>query len=386
MLPKNIENHIVKYITNQASLSELDELSLWLETPLNTPLFNDYVKTNYAISYTMKQYDANQTKKHLLDVINKDKKTRRLTQMKRNIFKYAALIILFVCLGYFYQQGYFTKQSVLEIPSENITLQLDSGSFKIIFDADKLKKWRNAKGKLVSTQIGNQLFYNNEGKNETLVYNTLTVPYGKRFKIKLSDGTNVNLNAGSSLKYPVNFIKGENRQVFLKGEAFFNVAKDVNHPFIVNANEIDVRVLGTKFNISSYPEDESINTVLVEGSVSTYQTGDTYDPKTSILLKPGYKAAWNKTKHITEVQETDIEANIAWINGRLILYEVAFNDILKKLERQYNVTFINKNKTLEGRYFTAKFDVEDIYQVVESLSLSGNFTYKFKEDKIIINP
>ncbi|GAL64187.1 FecR domain-containing protein [Algibacter lectus] len=77
---------------------------------------------------------------------------------------------------------------------------------------------------------------------------------------------------------------------------------------------------------------------------------------------------------------------MAWLDGRLILHEVAFTDILKKLERQYNVSFINKDKKLEQRYFTAKFDTEDIYEVLESLSTSGNFEYEFNKDNIIINP
>lgn len=386
MLPKEIENYIVKYLSNQATLNELDELSLWLENPVNRPLFNNYVKTNYAITYTMKHYDANQTKKHLIDVINKEKKTYRLLKVKQNIFKYAAVIILFLCLGYGYQQGYFSKQSRLEIPSENITLQLNNKE-KLIIKVGESKRTFTFKGHVVGTQTGNTLLlHKNSETKEALVYNTLTVPYGKRFKVQLSDGTLVDLNAGSSLKYPVNFIEGENRHVFLKGEAFFDVAKDKKHPFIVNANEIDIRVLGTKFNVSSYPEDENINTVLIEGSVSTYKKGETYNPEKATILKPGYKAAWHKKNNIINVDKTNIEVHTAWIDGRLILHEIPFNDILKKLERQYNVIFVNNNKTLESRYFTAKFDVEDIYQVVESLSYSGNFTYKFDEDKIIINP
>ncbi|WP_445735976.1 FecR family protein [Mariniflexile sp.] len=315
----------------------------------------------------------------------KNQKKRRVSKFKQSWFKYAAVLLVFLSLGYLYQQGYFSKQSILIIPSEQITLQIDNGTTKII-NKDESTQLVDSNGKIVGNQVGKRLLYEKGLAEEELLYNTLTVPYGQRFEVQLSDGTSIMLNAGSSLKYPVNFIKGENRQVFLKGEAFFNVAKDATHPFIVNANEIDVRVLGTKFNISSYPEDENINTVLVEGSVSTYKNGDTYLSETATLLKPGYKAAWHKKNKVVEVGKTDIETHIAWMDGRLILYEVAFNDILKKLERQYNVTFINNNKSLEGRYFTAKFDIENIYQVVQSLSFSGNFTYKFNEDKIIINP
>ena len=136
--------------------------------------------------------------------------------------------------------------------TESITIQLEDGNTQII-NENRTSQLIDKNGNVLGQQSGNQLVYNSDVKNDVLVYNTLTVPYGKQFELQLSDGTNVHLNAGTSLKYPVKFVKGKNREVFLNGEAFFNVAKEVNHPFIVNANEIDVRVLGTQFNISSYP-------------------------------------------------------------------------------------------------------------------------------------
>lgn len=384
-MSQDTENIIVKYLTNQANVSDLDVLALWLDNPDNAKLFNDFVRANYAINYTMKQYDAAQTKARLLRVIDKDKSANRLAKRKNSFLKYAAVALLFLSVGYGFVKTYFTDSETLVIPTESITLQLNDGAIKLINDVASAEVV-GANGHVIGVQSGKQLAYNSTIENNTLVYNTLTVPYGKRFEIQLSDGTRVNLNAGSSLKYPVDFIKGKDRQVFLNGEAFFNVAKDTVHPFIVNANEIDVRVLGTTFNISSYPEDKTINTVLVEGSVSAYKTGETHNPETATLLKPGYKAAWDKTSKTMQVAQTDVETHLAWINGRLILYEVEFNSILKKLERQYNVKFINNNKALENRFFTAKFDVEDIAQVMKSLSYSGKFTYRFNQDKIIINP
>lgn len=314
-----------------------------------------------------------------------EKKNKVIPLFKLAWFKYAAVLVLFFCLGYFYHQGYFSKQAKLEIPISQITLQLDNGVEKII-DEKESTALLNDKGLVIGTQKGKQLLYNNTTGTETLVYNTIKVPYGKRFELQLSDGTKVTVNAGSSLKYPVRFIEGEDRRVFLKGEAFFDVTKDEKHPFIVNANEINVRVLGTTFNMSSYPEDANISTVLVEGSVVAYEVGDHYLSNSAVQLKPNYKAAWHKNNKIIKVEKTDIETHIAWVEGRLVLHEVAFSDILKKLERQYNVVIINNNKKLESRFFTAKFDIENIYQVLESLSLSGNFSYKVNKNIININP
>lgn len=318
--------------------------------------------------------------------IDKGKRPKTKLRFLQSWFKYAAIFVLFLGLGYVvYQKAYFYGQKDLIIPEEQITLQLENGELMPINEKESTSIF-NAQGRIVGNQSGRLLIYTNTLKTETLTYNTLTVPYGKRFEIQLSDGTKVTINAGSSLRYPVKFLKGQDRQVFLNGEAFFDVSADTEHPFIVNTEEINVRVLGTKFNISSYPEDKNINTVLVEGVVVAYKNTDDYLSKNAVELKPNHKASWHKQDKIMQVSQTDIEPYIAWMRGRLILHEVSFHDMLKKLERQYNVIFINNNQQLENRYFTAKFDVEDIHQVLQSLSVSGNFTYKFDQNKIIINP
>ena len=122
---------------------------------------------------------------------------------------------------------------------------------------------------------------------ETLVYNTLKIPYGKQFEVELSDGTIVHLNSGTTLRYPVAFLKNQNRKVFLTGEAFFEVAKDKAHPFTVSTQELNVEVLGTKFNASSYTEDVTTDIVLVEGKVALYK--DKKENNNSVKLTPGSK-------------------------------------------------------------------------------------------------
>ena len=122
-----------------------------------------------------------------------------------------------------------------------------------------------------------------------MVYNTLKIPYGKKFEVQLSDGTIVHLNAGTSLRYPVQFVKNQSRQVYLTGEAFFEVSKDKAHPFTVNTQEVNVEVLGTKFNVNSYTEDVSTDVVLVEGKVSLYK--DKKTAENQVYLTPGLKGS-----------------------------------------------------------------------------------------------
>lgn len=305
-------------------------------------------------------------------------------------YKYAAIITILFGIGYLYQNGYFTSEPQFIIPANSITLQLENGSIEIISENGETKVV-DSEGEVVGAQKEGSLVYSsttNNTKKDSLVYNTLSVPYGKRFELLLSDGTNVHLNAGTSLRYPVKFIEGKDRRVFLEhGEAYFSVTKDVNHPFIVSKNSLDVRVLGTEFNISAYPEDENIKTVLVEGAVSIYNNDLIYDYEKATNLEPGLLGVWNKENYHVRVENVDVNMYTAWRTGKLILKEVSFKDMLKKIERQYDVTFINNKGSLNSRLFTARFDIEDINLVMRNLSEYASFDYVIdsENNKITIN-
>tara|TARA_R110002073_G_scaffold295704_1_gene461629 strand:- start:9746 stop:10903 length:1158 start_codon:yes stop_codon:yes gene_type:complete len=376
---------ITKYFTNSISASELDDLNKKLNNGNNKQVFSQSAKINYAICNNMTQYNTKKTEKLLLDKIRKDKNV--LYKLRSNqIFKYAALAIFFLSIGYIFQNNFFNHQEnkVTSIDKNAIILQMEDGKIKVLSE-DGSEKVVTNDGAVVGSQKGNQLIYDKETNIEKLVYNTLTVPYGKRFELNLSDGTHVYLNAGTSLKYPIKFIKGETRQVFLNGEAFFDVTKDSKHPFIVNMNDVGVRVFGTKFNASSYPENDIINTVLVEGSVSVYNNNTAYNETTASLLKPGYLASWDKQNEEISIIEADVAMHTAWINGRILFRHLPFKNIVKKLERHYDVTIMNNNKTLDDEFFTASFDIETIEQVLETFHKNYNIDYSMINNQIIIN-
>ncbi|MDD7887726.1 FecR family protein [Flavivirga sp. 57AJ16] len=378
MNKKEVKELFEKYINNKCSAEEKKLLNNFLDSYQNKEdLWNssilgekdEFIKTSWS--------------KIEAKINAENKKTYSLLPY----LKYAAVVVAFLSLGYFLQQAFFLKQTELIVPNENITIELDNGNIEIIDEQGALDIVDN-KGNLVGTQKGNKIVYANKLNSpvkEELVYNTLTVPYGKRFELLLSDGTAVNLNAGSSLKYPVKFIKGENRKVFLNGEAYFNVKKDTEHPFIVNSDEINVRVLGTQFNVTSYPEDKSINTVLVEGSVSIYEKDLEYNSETSNMLAPGFKAVWNKTNDDLNIEKADIEMSTAWLDGRIIFRHTSFNNIIKKLERHYNVEIINNNVALNKKNIAASFDIETIDEVFEVFKEYYGISYTINDNKIIIN-
>jgi transmembrane sensor len=326
--------------------------------------------------------------KTLKSMIEPDYKIRYI----KNFSKVAAVLVLCFGLTYFFKSE--MTQSIVVNPSpgvmiseDAITLTLDNGNIEVI-TADGKRKIFNKKGEIVGNQSGTELNYAKKASkntvNETLAYNELTIPYGKIFKLVLSDGTIVHLNSGSSLKYPVKFIKGLERGVFLKGEAFFDVAKDKEHPFIVNANNLDVRVLGTQFNVTSYPEDNFVNTVLVEGSVSLYEDDINSGHKNAQLLTPGNKASWNKSEKNIDIERVDTSIYTAWIDGEIVFEHMPFKNILKKLERHYNVTISNTNAILAEETFTATFDIESIEQVLSAFNKSYSIDYSINGDKIFI--
>jgi hypothetical protein len=382
MKKRNIDSIIIKLIEDNMSDEENEFLIKWLEDEKNKTYFNQFIEINYLINA-----------KNSFDYRTSLQKTKAIFSRKSRInywtfLKYAAVFIAFIGIGYYfvnYNKTTAVTGNQLQIANDNITLELENGNVKVI-QTNEAQKNINISGKVVAQQIGNILNYKKENSAEELAYNILTIPYGKKFQVVLSDGTEVHLNSGSVLKYPVKFITGINRQVYLlEGEAYFDVAKDPKHPFIVNADDMNIRVLGTEFNVSTYPEDSSINTVLVEGAVSIFGKDKIYDKATSLELKPGYMASWDKTKNNATIDEVDTNIYTGWKNGKLIFKNIQFKNILKKLERHYNVTIINNNSKLDEKNYDATFDVETIEEVLNSFNKNYEIEYTIENNKIIIN-
>ncbi len=196
-----------------------------------------------------------------------------------------------------------------------------------------------------------QLEYSNEGEltlnqeqkihieteTKTPEMNTLVIPYGNRSVITLADGSRVWLNAGSRLIYPSKFVD-KTREVFLTGEAFFDIAENDKQPFVVKTVDVRVQVLGTSFNVSAYPEDYSVQTVVSEGIVEIKKTGSGLFEKT-VCIAPGQLGYFNKKTQQTEILTVDIDHYIMWTKGLFKFSNTDFSRIIKKLERYYNIRF-----------------------------------------------
>ena len=384
MTVKKSERLMVKFITNQASQDEIELLTKWLKEEENQIVFKEFVKTNYAIDTAMNSFDSDEVKKQLSERIQKENNVfykRRFS----SYYKYAAILVVLLGGFYFYKNSNVsqTKQNVIIPRQDEIVLQLGNNSEETIRTADT-RNITDKDGKIIGRQEKNRLVYNKAYSEEKkLTYNTIKIPYGKKFEVQLSDGTIVHLNAGTQLTYPVQFLKSQGRKVQLSGEAYFDVAKDKAHPFTVNAQELSVEVLGTRFNVDTYIENSSTDIVLVEGKVSLYKGQKTNENQ--VYLKPGSKGSNIKGQSAITVEEVNTDYYTAWVKGSLVFKNTSFNDIIKKMERQYNVTFINRNKMLGKEIFNARFDNEPIEVVLKYFSDSYKIDYNIDRDKITIN-
>lgn len=319
------------------------------------------------------------------DKVQKSYKFQKNQNSKRLILKstlkYAAIFIGLLTLGYGYYEYSASSSKLSEQDSNVITLQLDNGKVQIL-STDDTHSITDSQGNILGRKQGNILDYKDTKEVEKLVFNTLTIPYGKKFKLVLSDGSTVHLNAGSSIRYPIKFLKNNNRQVYLTGEAFFNVSTDKEHPFVVSTNKMNITVLGTEFNVSAYPEDAHINTVLVEGSVKLSNINDKLD---SIRLEPGFKAKWDVNSNKTVLEKVDTDIYTSWMSGRLIIKNQPFKNIVKQLERHYNIQIKNNYEDLNNQIYTAAFDDETIEEVLGSFAENKKFNYKINDNIITID-
>lgn len=220
---------------------------------------------------------------------------------------------------------------------------------------------------------GLYLFNQSNRQDEQAMIRTIEVPLGSRSRLQLEDGTIVWLNAGSKFSCQPGFSQ-KNRQVTLEGEGYFEVARNEKLPFIVNAKEIDVKVLGTKFNVKAYSDDQEIAVTLAEGSVNMI---DRAAPANSVIMEPQQQAVYNRLTQKTEVRKVSTDAICQWTTGAHFFNEVSFGEIAGQLEKAFDVTFIFRNPERRKLRFYGEFRSTDtLNDILTIMSSSEKFTYR----------
>lgn len=215
--------------------------------------------------------------------------------------------------------------------------------------------------------------------NEATRLTTLIVPRGQHAELLLSDGTKVWVNAESQFSYPSVF-RGNKREVILKGEAFFKVKSDPSHPFIVHANQLSVMAVGTQFDVSAYPSDNTIRVFLKKGKLHVYQN---VQPDRQMILLASQSAIYNVNKH--DLEPGQLSNPEAWKDGHITVNMEQFPDIVRQLERVYSVDISVQNHQLDTLVLSGDFNANDpIETVLEAMSVGHIYQYKIDGKKIVI--
>mgnify|MGYP001238004218 CR=1 FL=1 len=376
----NFEYLIVKYINQNTKTEDLELLLTYLKDSDNLRLFKLYIKINFFSIYVMNKMDKDGIIDIIKGKIKKDQKREKRKKYFIKTLKYAAIFVAVFSLSHFYTLNQINSSEVSDviIPDEDeIFIENEKGEIFLVEKIDSIEISKN------SYKESNRIVYQeNMVETEKVEFHTINVPYGKRFNLKLSDGTDVYLNSGTLMKYPVSFLPNQTRSVYIEGEAFFNVKKATNSIFEVRSNQIIASVYGTKFNFKNFSEDFSSDIVLVEGSlgISNENSNDIN------MLSPGYKASIDK--EVFNISKSKVNSKIytSWVDGDVIFRNETFDQIIQKLQRLYNITIINNSK-ISNQLFNASINVEEekIEEVLGYFNKIYNIDFQIFNNKIIIN-
>ena len=360
---------IYKKIENQLSEQEERFFEAWIAVPKHQAYFNR-IRQYYNLEI---QGDGNdeEVDADWKSLVNRLRKQKKL-QLQKKVYWFSAVAAsIVVVLGGLYV--FSLKQEPIRV-TENV-VQICPGKPNAILElADgttyQLKERQNKKigdhivvdsSFLAYTEITPQA-------SKVKAYNKLVVPRGGEFQVRLADGTKVWLNSDSHLKYP-EYFEGKCREVFLEGEAYFEVAKDAGKPFMVYAGDQKVTVLGTCFGITSYPDENIQMTTLVSGKVKVefpHQNENIY------FLQPGFQIAYDARLQKVEHSLVDVDEFIAWKNGKYIFHKNRLEVILKTLSRWYDFNVFYQTSEVKDILFSGELlrfeNFNDILTAIEKSS------------------
>ncbi len=376
----DIAQLIVNHIRGTIDENQQKILNDWLQDTNRKKLFNQIIQKK-KILRSAERYDTYDIEK----AWNKLEKEMSKPKRRNSWLKYAAAIVLPLAISWFViTQIQHSAQTVAEAdtlqPGEsNAVLFLADG--KVIDLKNDTSGTIKLDNKLLLAREANKIKINSSKmmESELISMNKIVTPVGGEYQIELPDGTNVWLNADSYLEFPSRFT-GKERKVIAHGELYFDVAKDLEKPFVVKSQELTLEVLGTEFNLRSYKDEGNIVSTLVEGSLNVSNgSGD------ELLLSPGFQAELNKTDNQLSEEVANIEEVIAWKEGKFTFESKALCDILRDLSRWYDAELIYENETVKQETFSVDVPrYNDISGVLDLIEATDEVKFEIEEKKIII--
>ncbi len=371
---------------------EQSRLDSWLQSDPTHPLL--YKKIGTTSDFTkreenIKMLDQEKIWEGIYNQISSSHKKPIVHHLYKRLLKYAAILLipLFIAfIAWFIANDVIDSQNRIQIkPGERIAqLKLDNGTIIELGKRDTIFQYRK---NLMEIKIDSgKVYYENklQDEAETPVYHSIRVPRGGEYDLTLSDGTRVWINSETELKYfAVPNVK--ERKVYLKGEAYFEVKEDKDHPFIVHANGMNVRVLGTKFNVSAYPDENILHTTLVEGSVFVNESIS--DSHQSCTLKPSQQASLNLGDTISiTVNDVDVSLYTSWVERKFHFKQIPLEDIMKKFSRWYNVEVFYDNEEIKGQIFSGIIPrFENGESFLELMERTNSVSFDYNENAIVVH-
>jgi hypothetical protein len=384
---------IAKEKTDRLSDSENMLLQNWLkESDRNNEKYQELQNGEKLINELneLKKFDEQKAFKKVEQIISTERKQLKVFRFVPDIIKYAAAVMVLAVCSYLiiaisnkHEIVHYTQNTIFPGKQKATLITINNQEVALI---------SSDKAQIIKEQLINMIlsgstlsYYNNPNTDvrNVIGYNTLITPRGGEFTLILSDSTEVILNSGSKLKYPVVF-NDNSRQVELEGEALFKVTKSLKKPFIVKTNEVNVTVYGTVFNVSAYTDESFIQTTLVEGKVGV--TLNDVNSGSEINLISGQQLTYDRGTGSIETIDVNTGQFIAWTNGKFVFENEPIGDILNVMSRWYNFNFEFKDESLKKQRFTLNLNrYDDVNKILEMISISSDIKFSIKGDSIIVN-
>ena len=369
---------IVRRILDQADETERELVERWLtEDEMNREYYRKAKRyfDRYYTGEESREVDVEDAWSEF--VVYADKSPRKY--LWRRVMRYAAVLLLPLCLGLGY---WFWGNDSLDTAVIPGGIQIEPGTTKAILVFNSGRQVELTDSSTFEQAMGR--FKSEEGKVEKSLkpveYNKIIVPRGGEYNLVLADGTSVVINADSKLSIPDRF-EGKERRVRLEGEALFHVVKDAEHPFVVEMEGGDVTVLGTVFNVSAYSEEVCIQTTLVEGSVAFRGKG----MKEVRVIVPGEQVTYDVQTNSVEVEKVDTGIYTAWAEGKWIIEGKRLEDIMKQLARWYDVSVFYQNPEVKDLVFTGDLEKYSSCNVIlDIISMTTSVEFELKDKMIFV--
>lgn len=377
-----IEELIIRRITGEILPLEDKWLECWLEEDVKNRELFDRILADKEGNINKQFQNDYRSAFNQFKVIKAAKERRKRMRLVLKVGGYAALLVLsFMAAFFIFETSERQEESLIitqTITKNSPILKLSNGDIVSFENKEKVKE-ANDTSAMIMIQ-NNALVYaaQNRVEEDKIIFNELIVPNKCRYMVSLSDSTKVWVNANSSIRFPVAFGKKE-RRVFISGEVLFEVTKDAERPFIVEVDELSVKVLGTLFNINSYDNFADVRVTLVEGSVESYTNA------WRKVMKPNEQLSYNKVDKSFTVKEVNGNDFSLWKDGIYIFKCESLNSIIEIINRWYGIECKIINPAYEDIEITGVLDVNlGLEHFMKLLKMTSKIKYKMENDVLII--